>query len=102
MGLVNPSQEASGSFRDPMRAFQFNGSWYVGVGCGRSVKARGGGGAQLCLFKAADDTLNAFTDVGVAFTTNSTFGSFDGNVVWNRTRNVRHVPPVFGFQIIAD
>ena len=82
-----PSRIAAGSFRDPMRAFQFEGSWYIGVGCGNSVHVVGGG-AEVCLFKAKDDTLASFTDAGTVFTVNETFGSFDGNVVWNRTRNV--------------
>jgi hypothetical protein len=47
-----------------------------------------GGGAQVCLFKAKDDTLTEFTDVGNVFTVNTTYGSFDSNVVWNQTRSV--------------
>ena len=56
LGLTVPAREAPGSFRDPMRAFQFQGSWFVGVGCGESVHSPGGG-AQVCLFKAKNDTL---------------------------------------------
>lgn len=40
-------------YRDPVRAFEHNGKWYVGVGCGNSTA-----GAQFCLFEASDDTLS--------------------------------------------
>ena len=44
-------------FRDPVRAFNYNDKWYVGVGCGNKAE-----GAQFCLFEADDDTLAKFTD----------------------------------------
>ena len=36
-------------YRDPVRAFEWNDKWYVGVGCGNKEE-----GAQFCLFEAED------------------------------------------------
>jgi len=47
------------------------------VGCGSKHE-----GAQFCLFEANDDTLAKFTDRGSLYTTNTTFGNVDGNIVW--------------------
>ena len=66
--------------RDPVRAFEYNGKWYVGVGCGSKEE-----GAQFCLFEAGDDTLANFTDRGSLYTTNVTFGEVDKNIVWQPT-----------------
>ena len=46
-----PSRINTG-YRDPVRAFEYNGRWFVGVGCGSNEA-----GAQFCLFEASDDTL---------------------------------------------
>ena len=88
-GLVVPSREAAGSFRDPARAFSYNGSWYVGVGCGQSVHDRENGGGAVCLFKATNDSLSEFTDVGNLYRTNHSHGSFGRTVqVYNRSHDI--------------
>ena len=87
-----PSRINTG-YRDPVRAFELAGKWYVGVGCG-SREA----GAQFCLFEADDDTLLNFTDRGSLFTTNVTFGHTDGNIVWqpnNASANMMECPDLF-------
>lgn len=71
---------STAGFRDPVRAFEYGGAWFVGVGGGSKEE-----GAQFCLFEAADDTLSNFTDRGSLFTTNVTFGEVDGNIVWQPT-----------------
>ena len=75
-GLVVPKREAAGSFRDPARAFLYQGSWYVGVGCGQSVHDPANGGGAVCLFRATNDSLAEFTDVGSLYRTNHSTGSF--------------------------
>ena len=88
-GLVVPQREAAGSFRDPARAFLFEGDWYIGVGCGQSVHDPENGGGAVCLFKAKDDTLAEFTDMGPLFRTNHSYGSFGKQTVaYNRSQNV--------------
>ena len=80
-------------FRDPVRAFELNGKWYLGVGCGSNAV-----GAQFCIFEASDDTLSNFTDRGSMFTTNVTFGNVDDNVVWQPTNvsaNMMECPDFF-------
>lgn len=80
-------------YRDPVRAFQYNGKWYVGVGCGNKDQ-----GAQFCLFEADDDTLANFTDRGSLYTTNVTFGEVDNNIVWqpnNVSANMMECPDLF-------
>jgi len=80
-------------YRDPVRAFQYNDKWYVGVGCGSKAE-----GAQFCLFEANDDTLANFTDRGSLYTTNMTFGNVDGNIVWqpkNVSANMMECPDFF-------
>jgi beta-fructofuranosidase len=69
-------------YRDPVRAFDWQGKWWVGVGCGSKEE-----GAQFCLFEADDETLANFTDRGSLYTTNITFGEMDDNIVW-RPNNV--------------
>jgi hypothetical protein len=75
-----PSRINTG-YRDPVRAFEWDDKWYVGVGCGNKAE-----GAQFCLFQAEDDTLAEFTDQGSLYTTNVTFGEVDGNIVWQVRR----------------
>ena len=80
-------------YRDPVRAFEYSGKWYVGVGCG-SREA----GAQFCLFEASDDTLANFTDRGSLYTTNVTFGQVDRDIVWrptNTSANMMECPDLF-------
>jgi len=80
-------------YRDPVRAFEYNGKWYVGVGCGSKAE-----GAQFCLFEASDDTLLNFTDRGSLYTTNVTYGYVDGNIVWQPTNvsaNMMECPDLF-------
>lgn len=80
-------------YRDPVRAFNFNSKWYVGVGCGNKAE-----GAQFCLFEADDDTLANFTDRGSLYTTNVTFGEVDRNIVWQPTNvsaNMMECPDLF-------
>lgn len=87
-----PSRINTG-YRDPVRAFQYESKWYVGVGCGNKEE-----GAQFCLFEAADDTLANFTDRGSLYTTNTTFGEVDGNIVWqpnNVSANMMECPDLF-------
>ena len=85
-------------FRDPARAFEFpSGSdeWWVVVGCGSAQECEtcpaqpaGCSGkscvvsAQACLFKANASPLDTFTDAGSLFSTNTTFGIVDHNIVW--------------------
>lgn len=71
-----PSRINTG-YRDPVRAFQYEKKWWVGVGCGNKEE-----GAQFCLFEAEDDSLANFTDRGSLYTTNITYGEVDGNIVW--------------------
>ena len=87
-----PSRINTG-YRDPVRAFNYNDKWYVGVGCGNKAE-----GAQFCLFEADDDTLANFTDQGSLFTTNETFGYVDGNIVRqpkNVSANMMECPDLF-------
>jgi len=87
-----PSRINTG-YRDPVRAFNYNEKWYVGVGCGNKEE-----GAQFCLFEADDDTLANFTDRGSLYTTNVTFGEVDGNIVWQPTNvsaNMMECPDLF-------
>eukprot|EP00658_Telonema_sp_P-2_P033226 TRINITY_DN24431_c0_g1_i2.p1 TRINITY_DN24431_c0_g1~~TRINITY_DN24431_c0_g1_i2.p1 ORF type:complete len:448 (-),score=98.16 TRINITY_DN24431_c0_g1_i2:169-1512(-) len=80
-------------YRDPVRAFEWNGKWYVGVGCGNKEE-----GAQFCLFEASDSTLANFTDQGSLYTTNVTYGNVDGNIVWqpnNVSANMMECPDLF-------
>ena len=80
-------------FRDPVRAFQFGEKWFVGVGCGSNAA-----GAQFCLFEADDDTLSNFSDRGSLYTTNTTYGYVDNNIVWqpkNVTANMMECPDLF-------
>jgi sucrose-6-phosphate hydrolase SacC (GH32 family) len=84
-----PSRINTG-YRDPVRAFDWQDKWYVGVGCGNKEE-----GAQFCLFEAEDDTLANFTDRGALYTTNTTFGYVDGNIVWqpkNVSANMMECP----------
>ena len=67
-------------FRDPARAFEYKGKWWVGVGCGSKVV-----GGQVCLFEASNDTLSDFSDAGPLFSTKTTFGTMDKQVVWQPT-----------------
>ena len=91
-------QSRSTGFRDPARAFEFpsgSNEWWVVVGCGSAQECEtcpaqpaGCSGkscvvsAQACLFKANDSTLDTFTDAGSLFSTNTTFGIVDHNIVW--------------------
>lgn len=85
-----PKREAAGSFRDPARAFLYQGSWYVGVGCGQSVHDPANGGGAVCLFRATNDSLAEFTDVGSLYRTNHSTGSFGRHVrVFNRSQDVK-------------
>lgn len=93
-GLVVPAREAAGSFRDPARAFLYEGSWFVGVGCGQSTHDLQNGGGAVCLFKATNDSLAEFTDAGTLYRTNHSHGSFGRTVqVYNRSQD-------FGFNMI--
>ena len=99
-GLVEPKREKAGSFRDPARAFQHNGSWFVGVGSGQSTHDPVNGGGAVCLFRATNDSLAEFTDAGTLFRTNHSFGSFSkGTVVYNRSHdlgfNMIECPDIF-------
>ena len=90
--IAQPARIDSG-FRDPSRAFEWQGRWFVGVGCG-SAEA----GAQFCLFEASDDTLTDFTDRGSLFTTQETFGFMGANNVWqpaNVTAVMLECPDLF-------
>lgn len=80
MSITVPSYVPSGNFRDPLRALQLppDNAWYVGVGC--SFR---GQSAELCLFRAADATLAAFTDVGPLLSVNETFGTKTTSAVWS-------------------
>ena len=80
-------------FRDPVRAFEHAGKWWVGVGCGSKEV-----GAQFCLFEAADDTLANFTHRGALYVTNTTFGRVDSDEVWqpqNVSANMMECPDLF-------
>jgi hypothetical protein len=77
--ISRPARATSG-FRDPARAFQWHGKWFVGVGCGDDTN-----GAQFCLFEASDETLSNFTDRGSLFTTNTTLGFMGAGNVWQET-----------------
>ena len=44
----------TGGFRDPARALEVGGKWYVGVGSGNSA------GAQVLFFEAGDASLSSF------------------------------------------
>ena len=91
-GRITMPKRISAGFRDPSRAFQYEHEWYVGVGCGNEA------GAQMCLFKAEDDTLAKFTDAGSIFTTNTTLGIVDENIVWqqnNSDANMMECPDFF-------
>eukprot|EP00050_Salpingoeca_kvevrii_P019831 m.91108 g.91108 ORF g.91108 m.91108 type:complete len:546 (-) comp8590_c0_seq1:350-1987(-) len=68
---------AGKNFRDPVRAIELGGSWYVGVGCNNQSQS-----ADLCLFQANDASLSSFSDVQPLFSVTSTFGQKDGNAVW--------------------
>jgi hypothetical protein len=56
-------------YRDPVRAFEYDGKWFVGVGCGNEEV-----GAQFCLFEALTDHLMSFIDRGSLYSTNVTYG----------------------------
>eukprot|EP00040_Diaphanoeca_grandis_P025493 m.141267 g.141267 ORF g.141267 m.141267 type:complete len:650 (-) comp30173_c0_seq1:53-2002(-) len=80
-------------YRDPVRAFNFNGKWWQGVGCGSKEV-----GAQFCIFEASDDNLFNFTDRGSLYTTNITYGQVDKNIVWqpqNTSANMMECPDLF-------
>ena len=80
-------------YRDPTRAFEYMNKWWVGVGCGSREE-----GAQFCLFEAATDELLNFTDRGSLYTTKTTFGSVDANIVWQPTNvsaNMMECPDFF-------
>jgi sucrose-6-phosphate hydrolase SacC (GH32 family) len=99
-GLVVPKREAAGSFRDPARAFLYEGSWYIGVGCGQSVHDLKNGGGAVCLFKATNDSLAEFTDAGTLYRTTHSHGSFGRTVqVYNRSDdfqfNMMECPDIF-------
>jgi sucrose-6-phosphate hydrolase SacC (GH32 family) len=99
-GLVVPKREAAGAFRDPARAFMYDGSWYIGVGCGQSVHDPVNGGGAVCLFKATNDSLAEFTDAGTLYRTNHSHGSFGRSVqVYNRSAdfefNMIECPDIF-------
>ena len=84
-----PSRINAG-YRDPVRAFNYSGKWWQGVGCGSKEV-----GAQFCIFEAEDDTLAKFTDRGSLYTTNVTYGEVDGNIVWqpnNVSANMMECP----------
>lgn len=65
------------NFRDPARAFEWAGAWYVGVGCNNNSHS-----ADLCLFRAADDTLAQFEFAGSMFTAHATHGQMNSDIVW--------------------
>lgn len=74
-----PAPEYTGkNFRDPVRGFEYQGKWYVGVGCNNMSNS-----ADFCLFEASDATLSKFTDVGPLFSVNHTYGVRDSNLVWH-------------------
>ena len=83
--IKRPPRYDIAHFRDPARAFEYAGKWWVGVGCGSPNNASGG---QVCLFEASDSTLSTFSDVGPLFTTSATFGTMDKQVVWHPTNGV--------------
>eukprot|EP00041_Stephanoeca_diplocostata_P025894 m.689101 g.689101 ORF g.689101 m.689101 type:complete len:673 (+) comp22846_c0_seq14:395-2413(+) len=90
--IPQPTRITTG-YRDPVRAFQYNEKWWVGVGCGNNDV-----GAQFCLFEADDDTLQNFTDRGSLYSTNITFGTMDDNIVWqpqNSSANMMECPDFF-------
>lgn len=70
--VITAPAMAGKNFRDPLRAFQWEGEWYVGVGCNNESNS-----ADLCLFQAADETLANFSFVGVMYSTNITHGQMN-------------------------
>ena len=68
---------SSGGFRDPARAIEIGGSWYVGVGSGAKT------GAQVLFFKAADGSLSKFAkptplyETAKSFVTNNSVSMFE-------------------------
>ena len=53
--IARPAYVPSNDFRDPLRAINVAGNWYVGVGCSQN------GHAALCLFRASNSSLASFT-----------------------------------------
>lgn len=74
---IDMPKRINAGFRDPVRAFEYRSKWYVGVGCGSHEE-----GAQFCLFEASNSSLASFTDRGSLFTTNTTYGEVNKDIVW--------------------
>ena len=88
-GLTEPTREKVGSFRDPARAFLYEGSWFVGVGTGQSVHDPKNGGGAVNIFRATNDSLAEFSDAGTLYRTNHSTGSFGkGTVAFNRSQDI--------------
>jgi sucrose-6-phosphate hydrolase SacC (GH32 family) len=76
--IVAPHPSAAkGGFRDPARALNVEGSWYVGVGSGAT------GGAQVLFFKATNGSLSKFEapfplyKTSRSFVSNNSVGMFE-------------------------
>ena len=78
--VITKPAMAGSNFRDPLRAFQYENNWYVGVGCNNNSQS-----ADLCLFQASDSTLNNFTYIGPMYSTNITYGQMNTDIVWVNT-----------------
>lgn len=89
--ILRPNRTGVLGFRDPSRAFEWNGSWYVGVGCGVGKPGPFTAG-MLSWWRATNDELTAFEPAGKApggelcdamFVVNMTDGHQDWNVQWH-------------------